>query len=201
MNLLLLSGVFKTEVIRDAFFNHLPKPSKDTKIIFIGTDTISAFYVNIIEQIKQMLNERGILNENITVFNLYDEIPPKIKEYNVVLMLGGNAFQYMYRIRKLGLFDQLNQFIEDEGFYVGGSAGAIIAGPCVDVESFSNFVNDVGLEDLSGFGWVDFITIPHLSSRENPEKPYEYHRRTGAKMIYITDYQAILVHDDFYKII
>ena len=201
MNLLLLSNGLTTDTIRDTFYNHLPKPPSETKTIFISIDTTSPFYVNAIQETRQILVEMGIKNENITVFNLNEETPPNLKEYNVVCMLGGNAFHYMHRIRELGLGDQLNRFIEDGGFYAGASAGAIIAGPCVDVESFSNEINDVGLEDYSGFGWVDFITIPHISNRDNPEKPYEYHRKTGVKMIYITDNQGILVHDDFYKII
>jgi hypothetical protein len=61
--------------------------------------------------------------------------------------------------------------------------------------------NDVGLEDTSGFRFVDFVTVPHIDTRTEPEKVVDYHRKTGERMIYLTDEQGILVINDLYKII
>ena len=193
MKLLLLSGGLITEQIKEAFQKNIPKLPHETKVIFIGTDTTSPGYRNAIQITKQILNEIKIKNENIHIFNLHEETPPNLKNYNVIIMLPGNPSEYMQRIRELGLIELLNQFIEEDGFYVGASAGAVITGPIIDVTS-------VG-EHETGFGWVDFIVVPHLSNRDNTEKQYDYHRKTGCKMIYITDQQAILVQDDMYKII
>jgi hypothetical protein len=73
-------------------------------------------------------------------------------------------------------------------------------GPDIDVEEWADSTNDVGLTDTSGFGFVDFITVPHIKSYE-PEKMVDFHTKTGHKMIYLTDEQGILVLNDLYKII
>ena len=75
-------------------------------------------------------------------------------------------------------------------------------GPDIDIEDWAVFsTNDIGLEDTSGFGFVDFITVPHIDAMKEPGKELEYHRKTGHRMIYLTDDQSILVLDDLYKII
>jgi hypothetical protein len=56
--------------------------------------------------------------------------------------------------------------------------------------------------DKSGFGYVDFITVPHVDSMsDRAQKVFDFHKLTDHKMMYITDNQGILVVDDMYKII
>ena len=116
-------------------------------------------------------------------------------------MFGGNEYHYMSQIRKQGFDSEIKKFVEREGFYIGISAGSIIMGPDVDIEYWSSASNDIGLKDTTGFGFVDFITVPHIDTRIGPEKVLEFHKKTGKKMIYLTDKQGILVLDDHYKII
>ena len=201
MNLLLVSGGLTTDPIIEAFRNNLPNKPEETKLIFIGTDTNNPFYTKAINYTKQTLNKIGIKTTNITVYNLYDETNPTINKYDVVIMLGGSLSEYMNRIHQLGLYDELDQFVLDGGFYVGASAGGMITGPSFDASKVSNHPNDADVTDFHGFSWVDFVLIPHWASLDNPEKTYDYHRESGCKMLYISDQQAILIHNDYYKII
>ena len=108
----------------------------------------------------------------------------------------------MDQIRKQGLYSEICDFVDRNGVYVGASGSSIIMGPTVEVEQWIRASNDVGLEDTSGFGYVDFITVPHVDSRrERGQKVVDFHASTGHKMMYITDKQVILVIDDMYKII
>jgi len=198
MKLLLLSGGLTTDAIRKAFYEKLPTSPNETKLIIISIDTTSPQYVKGIKNHTQIISNMGVKESNISVFNLNGDDPPNLEDYHVVFMFGGNAFQIMDRIRKLGLDTQLDQFIEDGGFYSGGSAGAMILAPSIEcVVEDDHF----GLEDLSGFGWVDFVTVPHVGSNTDVQTHLDHQFKTGTKKIYLTDEQAVLVLDDLYKII
>ena len=120
---------------------------------------------------------------------------------DVVLMFGGNEYHYMHHIRRLGLVSKIKEFVDRDGFYIGISAGSIIMGPDVNMEHWSMASNDIGLEDTSGFGYVDFTTVPHIDTRADPEKVLEFHKETGKKLIYLTDKQGVLVTENGYRII
>ena len=151
---------------------------------------------------KQYFSDLGILEENIQTFDLYADNPPSLRDVDLMLVFGGNENRYMDQIRKQGMYSEIRDFVDRNGVYVGISAGSIIMGPTVDVEQWSLASNDVGLEDKSGFGYIDFITVPHIDSRsERGQKVVDFHKSTGHKMMYITNKQGILVIDDMYKII
>jgi dipeptidase E len=170
---------------------------------------VQAFYVrfdhpdfdSFMEAEVQRLIETGIARKNISIFDLHDDNPPSLADVDVVLMFGGNEYHYMNQIRKQGLISVIREFVERDGFYIGVSAGSIIMGPDVDIEHWSMESNDIGLKDTSGFGYVDFITVPHIDSRADPEKVLEFHRDTGKKLIYLTDQQGIFVTENGYRII
>lgn len=154
-----------------------------------------------VERNVLMLTKQGLFHQNISTFKLDSENPPSLEDVDVLYVLGGNEYRHMKWIRKHDLMPQIRKFIEYDGVYVARSAGAIIMGPTVEIKDWSIFENDVGLEDTSGFRYVDFILVPHIDWRENVGEVVEFHKRTGHKMIYITDQQAVLVRDDTYKII
>lgn len=203
MKLLLTSSGLSTEIIEKTFQNLLSKPAKENKALIMGVNpkTPNFDMQGYIDRNKQMLTKQGLTPENIKSFELDGENPPNLDDIDVLFMLGGTEYYYMYWIRKHGLYSEIRKFIDNDGVYVGRSAGAIIMGPDVDIEYWSTSSNDIGLENTSGFGYVDFITVPHIGSRENPEKVLEYHKETGHKMVYLTNQQAIQVLDDTYKII
>jgi len=201
MKLLLTSNGLSTDKLRNEFTDHLTKPMEYAKV--------QAFYVrfdhpdfdSFMEAEVQRLIETGIARKNISIFDLHDDTPPSLADVDVVLMFGGNEYHYMNQIRKQGLISVIREFVERDGFYIGVSAGSIIMGPDVDIEHWSMESNDIGLKDTSGFGYVDFITVPHIDSRADPEKVLEFHRDTGKKLIYLTDQQGIFVTENGYRII
>ncbi len=193
---------FEYEGTKKTFINLLKKPVKDNKVLISYINlTKSQRFKELMGQAYQTFLELGFTPENIEKYDLYDENPPNLLEKDVILMWGGNENHYINQIRKQGLEQQLREFIDRNSVYVGISAGAIIMGPTVDVEHWSRASNDVGLIDKSGFGFVDFITAPHIDSRDSPEKVIEFHKKTGHNMMYLTNKQGILVIDDKYKII
>jgi dipeptidase E len=203
MKLLLTSGGLSTPSIKQAFLGLLVKPPGGNKALIMGVHPgIQDFdFDAYIDRNVQMLSNLGFTRENIECYKLDSDNPPSLEDIDVLLMLGGNDYRHMKWIRKQGLMPKIRKFVDNSGVYLGRSAGAIIMGPDVDVEHWSITPNDVGLKDTGGFGFVDFITVPHIDWRDNVERVVEFHKETGHKMIYLTDRQAVLVQDDTYKII
>jgi dipeptidase E len=203
MRLLLTSSGLSTETLEKTFQSLLTKPPEENKALIMGVHPgIEGFdFDAYIDRNVQMLVKQGLLEKNIECYKLDDDNPPSLNNIDILWMLGGSEYRHMKWIRKQGLVPEIRKFIENNGLYSGRSAGAIIMGPDVDIEHWSNTPNDVGLEDTTGFGYVDFITAPHVDSTLNGKKAIEFHKNTGYKMIYLTNKQGILVVDDMYKII
>ena len=203
MKLLLTSAGFSTKKLENTFLSLLPKPPNENRAIIMGVDPgVPNHDINTyIDSNTQKLIELGFTRKNINTYKLDGDNPTSLEDVDVLLMLGGNEYRHMKWIRKQGLIPEIRKFIEKGRLYVGRSAGAIIMGPDVDIEHWSNTPNDVGLEDTAGFGYVDFITAPHVDSTLKGDKAIEFHRNTGHKMIYLTNQQGILVINDMYKII
>jgi dipeptidase E len=117
-----------------------------------------------------------------------------------MMIFGGNNYHYLKRLRETGLVQEIRDFIESGGVYIGVSAGAMIMGPCID-NNLTFDVIDVGLEDVSGFDFVDFYIMPHWDWREGRWASLTYSWKTGKHIVPLTDQQGILIHDDLFKII
>lgn len=203
MQLLLTSSGLSTENIIKTLFSLLNKPEKEIKVQIMAVNNPNWDIKEYFNMDKQKLISKGVKPEIIYENELGEKKPPNLQSIDVLLMLGGNTYHYMHYIRKHGFEAKIRDFLDGGGVYVGRSAGSIIMGPDVEnVKHWSNFnTNDIGLNDTSGLGFVDFITIPHIDTMEEPQKVIEYHRKSGKKMIYLTDEQAVLFIDGFYKII
>ncbi len=212
MKLLLTSKGLNTKKILEEFKNLLTKPMTYVNVqIFYVKPNIPNFDMDAyINQDKQRIIQLGVSSDDIREFDLSGDNPPNLDDVDVVLVLGGASYHYMYHIRRLGYTSAIIKYVNSDKIYVGRSAGAVIMGPDIDVKEYlppSTIAmfkvkpwTDVELEDTSGFGVVDFITVPHIDSYEDT-KVLEFHKKTGHKMIYLTDEQGILVINDLYKII
>ena len=204
MKLLLTSKGLNTKTIQTEFKKLLTKPINTIKTqIFYLDPKIPNFdiesYLN--EDIQQLI-KLGASLENIRLDNLLENPPHSLDGIDVVIMLGGNAFQYMNQLRILGLESKIKEFIKNGGIYIGRSAGAIIMGPDIDGVFFDS-VNNIGLEDLSGLGYVDFHIVVHWDSKTGERLTgfIKHAWEKGKRIIPLTDQQAILVRGNDFKII
>jgi len=206
MKLLLTSFGLSTENIKQAFIEQLPKPIEENTVLIIFLDVSIEFHQKYIKQEIQTLIELGILEDNISVYFLNEDNPPKLNDVDVLCMGGGNTYRYMKKLREQELVPRIRSFIENDGFYIGASAGGVIMSPEIDV-FLCQSTNDVDLDDLSTFGFVDFYIVPHWGYTDNPKRVNmqrnveSYAKDTGKNIIPLTDQQAILVQNKEYKII
>lgn len=204
MKLLLCSyAPHKTEELEKAFLDLLTKPIDENKVFILSIDTTSQFHLERLEIVKQGYLRLGILEINITIYNLISDTIPNFDDLDVLHVWGGNTFHYLKQIREKGLVPKIHDFIDRGGVYVGSSAGSMIMGPSVDEDLYIKEKNEVGLQDTTGFGIVSFYICPHGDSKSDEvrEEMLKYGKASGKYLIPLTDQQGVLVHDNGYEII
>lgn len=206
MKLLLCSwGPGKTTHLETTFRDLLSKPPNENRLFILSTDTASEKFQQYIADAMTWYRRIGFTENNIAVYNLISDSVPSMRALDVLHIFGGNTFLYLKQIRETGLIPKIRAFIDRNGVYVGTSAGTQIMCPDID-ENLMKSANDVGLDDICGFGYVDFYTVVHWGSNEilsgDLMKSFiTYSWKTGKRIVTLTDQQAILVLDDGWQII
>lgn len=124
-----------------------------------------------------------------------------LQDYDIYYVCGGNTFYILDRLRKTNLDKVILKAIKKSKFYVGVSAGSIIAGPNIEIAGIDNGdENDIALVDLKGFDLVPFNVSPHYveTGRADVE---EFFKRKNEPVIAITDDQAIFVTENDHLLI
>ena len=99
-----------------------------------------------------------------------------LEDYSFLFIGGGNTFRLLSEIKRVHMFEPIQEYLQNGGAAFGGSAGAIIFGE--DLESCAlDDDNDVGLKDTAGFdvlGGVSFLC--HFTNRipEHDQRSEKY---------------------------
>ncbi len=134
MRVLLTSAGFETEEIKECFMNMAGKDMSLVKALFIPTAAIDADSIEVLPKCMNDLLKCGILNKNIKVYDLHAGMAIKeLQQYDVVYLCGGNTHYLLERINDTKFNKSLMEYINDNGFVIGVSAGSLI---------FSNNLND-----------------------------------------------------------
>lgn len=205
MKKILLTSAGLTENMKKIFFKQIEKPAKNIKIIFVP----SAAVVNdnaregIVISIAALL-KMGIDEKNILIYNLnnliskeydktrsdyidYNSLPFQIRMlsysemmmYDAIVFCGGYTEVLLDEINRTGFNVPLSQAVQDGLFYIGISAGSMVAA--------GNLPNNLG--------FIKNSIIPHckvgtpcgdISQNED---------------IYLSDNQSVWIHGDSSRII
>ncbi|MDP2874438.1 MAG: Type 1 glutamine amidotransferase-like domain-containing protein [bacterium] len=200
MKLLLTSTGLSTKNITDVFLAELKKDPSDCRVLMIAY-AISDEERVYVEDSKREMVQLGF--KEIKLLNLHNQINIKaLTDFDVIYVCGGNTFSILDQIRRHGLDSLIVNLVKNGSFYVGVSAGSILAGPDIAIAGWDKTwdKNLVGLKDTTGFNLVDFAVAPHFTEKERDilkrkSKDINY------RVIPITDAQAVLVRDNGYQII
>jgi dipeptidase E len=119
----------------------------------------------------------------------------KLLSSNILVISGGNTFKLLDNLRESSLDNTILEFIKKENFVLSGfSAGALILTPTIEVCNLPNYdKNEVGLEDLTGLGIVNFEVFPHYSEQEYKDLLKEYKKQTKNEVREITNENCIVL--------
>ena len=178
--ILLTSTGFENKKFEKLFLSNIGKEVDQIKVIFVPTAAIDDDAKEMLPKCMDDLLNAGILPENILTYDLdylisFDEA----KKYDAIYFCGGTSEHLLNEINKSGFNFILNKLVDEGMFYIGVSAGSVIA---------SN-------EYLDNLGYIDCYVDVHCENGshcgiiENNDD------------IFLTDNQAIWICNDVKEII
>lgn len=125
--------------------------------------------------------------------DLETEPQKDFSSYGVIYVCGGNTFKLLKFAREANFKTAIENLLERDGVYIGVSAGSIIVGPSIAIAGeVAADSNDIGLENLTGFGITDLIILPHYSP-EIEEEIIAFENKYSVKVERLNNSQAILI--------
>jgi len=196
MKLLLTSTGLANEKVRNFFIDQFDRlDDKTACVVTSGRNDEEQFYVN--ESIKE-LEALGI---KVTEINIAKKNEfPNLPEFDIYYVCGGNTFYILDRMKKTGIDKVLIEAVKKNKFYLGVSAGSVMAGPDIESSELGD-PNDIKLMDLSGFKFVPFIIIAHYDKKNKKDCEDFINKRNGETVIPLTDNQAVFADKNGYEII
>lgn len=199
MKLLLTSTGFISRELAKKFLEKLEKKPNEYRVLMIAytLNKEEQFYVD--ESEKEM-HELGF--KEIVLLNLHNQINlNEILDFDVVYVCGGNTFSILDQIRKKGIDKVIINLVKNGTFYIGASAGSIIAGPDIAISGWgsSGDKNLVNLTNTSGFNLVSFAVYPHFVEEER-EFLEQKSKEVNYKIIPITDCQAVYAENGSFNL-
>ncbi|MDD3487425.1 MAG: Type 1 glutamine amidotransferase-like domain-containing protein [Candidatus Moranbacteria bacterium] len=194
MKLLLTSTGLTNENVRKFFISQFDRLDKKTTcVITSGRTKKEQYYID--ESVRE-LSDLGI---KVTELNIArNDVFPYRSTFDIYYVCGGNTFYILDRMRKTKIDRFLIDAVVRGKFYLGVSAGSIIPGPDIEISGWGEAgdPNDINLQDLTGFGLVPYLIVPHYTEQEKADVEAFKKKRKGESVIELTDDQAIFVEDE-----
>lgn len=202
MRLLLTSSGLADEKIKQFFISQLALNRDgsgfdrlDNKTAALITAIKSEQEKKYIDESRKELEDLGIKVDeiDITKEDLYRSYP----DYDIYYICGGNTFFILDRLRATGMDRILVEAVKNNKFYLGVSAGSILAGPDIAAAGYGQDkdVNDIGLYSLGSFHFIPFLVFPHYTEEEKKAVIDLKKCRFQEPVIALTDSQALFVTD------
>lgn len=175
-------------------FRSLVPNSKDISVAIITTAAEGKSENKYSQLAKKQFEEIGFVT--VDFVDLETEPQKDFSSYGVIYVCGGNTFKLLQFARDADFKSSIEKLLERGGIYIGVSAGSIIVGPSIAIAGeIESDENDVGLEDLTGFGITDLIILPHYAP-EIEEGVIAFENKYSVKVQRLNNSQAILIEND-----
>lgn len=147
--ILLTSAGFKNKTIEAQFLLMLERPASESRVLWIPTAAIDDDAKAVLPECMNDLLNAGIRSENITVYDLnYPMTYEELSQYQAIYVCGGSCRYLLDNMQEMKFIDLLHHYVEQDGVYVGVSAGS-----CICSQSFSD-----------GIGWLPCNLAVHCEA-------------------------------------
>jgi len=133
-----------------------------------------------------------------------NEITAKLLNSDIIYIGGGNTFYLLQELKRSGADKLIKEQVLLGKAYIGESAGAVVAAPCIDyIEDMDKRDAAPNLKDCSALGLVDFYTLPHMNSFPfiRASRMIAEKHSNDLKLLPITNRQAVCVYGNEIKIL
>ncbi len=143
-------GSDKQTIISNKMFEHLIDPTKP--ILYIPLAMEPHRYDSCLEWINSEFS--NIKHGEFIIVRSASEIREhNLSDYAAIFIGGGNTYRLLQLLKASGAFEQIQEYLDNDGIIYGGSAGAIIFGNDIDSCLYMDS-NDSGLDDTRGFNML-----------------------------------------------
>lgn len=155
--LILCSNGLSSKHLRMQVREALPNPCHRAALVVTAAD----FLKKQDPAVPRCADELRSLGLSVTLFDIDDQDPRDLMQYDVVEFMGGNPFYLMNSIRRRKAAPVLRRLAK-ERVLIGWSAAAFVFGPTLKlVHTYTPEMNTVGLKDLRGLALTDIEALPH----------------------------------------
>ena len=150
------------------------------------------------EKTKNKLSEYGNFEFNYFDIDYFCNIEKidKIFKSEVIYLSSGNTYYFLNSLKKRYFITRLRRYVENGGYVIGLSAGAIMMAKDISTAQFGD-EDIVGLSDLSSLALVNFDFIPHWNHHSHYlDEIKEYSNNTGNTVYTCNDGDGIIVMDN-----
>lgn len=187
--------------------NEIIDHTKPILYIPLAMDEIEHPYDECYEWIKEELGNVDV--PSIKMVRTFEELASEnLEEYTALFIGGGNTYKLLLGLKQTMAFNNIKNYLNNNGIIIGGSAGTVIFGYDINIIA-SMDPNDVDLTDSKGFDMLSGISIfPHytnnkskLSEHENKERLNYFTNsiinfsKTVGEVFAIPEEDAIYVND------
>ena len=137
------------------------------------------------------------INKNVEAVELEDyrddSVIEKFRDKDVVWFAGGMTGYLAYWARRCSLDLLLPDILKEDKWYVGSSAGAMLAGKSIGLSEMKSMDSERGAGDIKPLNLVDFDILPHYQESFLPEINENYKK---GKLYLLKDGEEIIVEND-----
>lgn len=181
-------------------------PYRDLRLVYIPTAADPYEDKWFIEEDRKRFRQMGIRFQELDIKGkTSEELLRVLRPAHAVFVSGGNTFYLLEKARESGFDTVIRKVVNDGVIYIGGSAGAVIAGPTIEPVSRLDDPSVVPhLTSFDGFNLVDFVVLPHYGKEKDKAK-YEAimdeFGKKNLKLLPLRDDQAVIVDDHGYRVV
>ncbi len=181
--------------------NELMDHSKPVLYVPLAMDEDEHPYDSCYEWFKKQL--LGIETVGVEMPRSFEEFASlNFDKYSFIFLGGGNTYKLLKGIKDNGIFDKINEYLNNDGIIVGASAGAIIFGYDINVCLVMDR-NDVFLIDTKGFNKINGKSIfAHYTNSKTVDihKQYteylEKYSKENEEVIALPEEDTIFITED-----
>ncbi len=182
----------------------LDKDPRELNVLFITTAANPYLDKPWMEADRKKLVELGFRVVDLDLNGkTKSELSNILNDVNIVFVAGGNTFYLLEKARESG-FDILIKKLVDHGvWYVGSSAGSVIAGPDIEPVAIFDDPKQANLKTTKGFSLVNFVVLPHFGKPKYGANHKNIMKQFGSTytLVPLKDTQALFIHDEQYQFI
>lgn len=165
-----MKHLFLTSVDVTGFLSYFEKPAKELKVLYTPTAAEPDENKWYIDVDRKLMKEAGVSFQEFNLKDITKENAEEIftnlfQDVDVLIVSGGNTFYLLQESLRTGFDKWVKKLVERGVWYVGSSAGAVIAGstlePIIPMDGPEKAPN---LTTYNGFDLVNFVIIPHLQA-------------------------------------